>query len=141
MGGRSRNHSVSIDQIEGIGKRITIGGHNEATLASYIVGKKNEDSTNQYFVRHPDEAETYIAELDINLTTKFSDWVNTDLLEITDGDIGALISTTTPLMKSKEPLLVISNPSSQETHPVPTGSWREWTRRRNKSKPLRSLKP
>lgn len=79
--------SVSIDQIEGIGKRITIGGPNEATLASYIVGKKNEDSTNQYFVRHPDEAETYIAELDINLTTKFGDWVNTDLLEITDGDI------------------------------------------------------
>ena len=79
--------SVSIDQIEGIGKRITIGGPNEATLASYIVGKKNEDSTNQYFVRHPDEAETYIAELDINLTTKFGDWVNTDLLEITNGDI------------------------------------------------------
>ena len=78
---------MSIDQIEGIGKRITIGGPNEATLASYIVGKKNEDSTNQYFVRHPDEAETYIAELDINLTTKFGDWVNTDLLEITDGDI------------------------------------------------------
>ena len=51
------------------------------------MGKKNEDSTNQYFVRHPDEAETYIAELDINLTTKFGDWVNTDLLEITDGDI------------------------------------------------------
>ncbi len=79
--------SVSIDQIEGIGKRITIGGPNEATLASYIVGNKNEDSTNQYFVRHPDEAETYIAELDINLTTKFGDWVNTDLLEITNGDI------------------------------------------------------
>ena len=79
--------SVSIDQIEGIGKRITIGGPNEATLASFIVGKKNEDSTNQYFVRHPDEAETYIAELDINLTTKFGDWVNTDLLEITNGDI------------------------------------------------------
>ncbi|MEC8474097.1 MAG: DUF4340 domain-containing protein [Planctomycetota bacterium] len=79
--------SVSIDQIEGIGKRITIGGPNEATLASYIVGKKNEDSTNQYFVRHPNEAETYIAELDINLTTKFGDWVNTDLLEITNGDI------------------------------------------------------
>ena len=79
--------SVSVDQLQGIGKRITIGGPNDTTLASYIVGKKYENSEDQYYVRHPNEGETYIAELDINLTTKFGDWVNTDLLDITSGDV------------------------------------------------------
>ena len=82
--------SVSINQIEGIGKRITIGGPDETTLASYIIGKKYEDSDNQYYVRHPNEGETYIAELDINLTTKFGDWVNTDLLDITSENVRRL---------------------------------------------------
>ncbi|MGC6444570.1 MAG: DUF4340 domain-containing protein, partial [Rubripirellula sp.] len=79
--------SVSIDEVEGIGKRITIGGPDDTTLASYIVGKKFEDSNNEYYVRHPNEDETYIAELDINLSTKFTDWVNADLLDITSGDV------------------------------------------------------
>ncbi len=79
--------SVSIDEVEGIGKRITVGGPDDSTLASYIVGKKFDDSNNQYYVRHPDEDETYIAELDINLSTKFTDWVNTDLLDINNSDI------------------------------------------------------
>ncbi|MDA9778451.1 DUF4340 domain-containing protein [Rubripirellula sp.] len=79
--------SVSVDQIDGIGKRVTIGGPDDTTLASYIVGKKYEDSNDQYYVRHPNEDETYIAQLDINLTTKFGDWVNTDLLDITSSDV------------------------------------------------------
>ncbi len=79
--------SVGIDELEGIGKRITLGGQDGTVLASYIVGKKAEGAGNQYYVRHPGEDETYIADLDINLSTRFSDWVNTDLLDITGTDV------------------------------------------------------
>ena len=79
--------SVGIDELEGIGKRITIGDKDGEVLASYIVGKKVDDGDNQYYVRHPGEDETYIAQLNINLTTRFRDWVNTDLLDITSGDV------------------------------------------------------
>ena len=79
--------SVSIDEVEGIGKRITLGGPDNSLLASYIIGNKYEDSDNQYYVRHPEEDETYIAELNINLSTKFGDWVNTDLLDFTNDNV------------------------------------------------------
>lgn len=81
--------SVGIDELEGIGKRITLGAEDGTVLASYIVGNKVEDEGdgNRYYVRHPNEDETYIADLDINLTTRFRDWVNTDLLDIAATDV------------------------------------------------------
>jgi Domain of unknown function (DUF4340) len=78
--------TVEVDELEGIGKRLTLRGKDDAVLASYIIGKEVEGQTGQYYVRHPEEDETYIADLKINLSTKFSDWVNTDLLEISDFD-------------------------------------------------------
>jgi hypothetical protein len=79
--------SVGVDQLEGIGKRLTLRGPDDAVLASYIIGKKVEGESDQYYVRHPGEDETYIAELNISLSTKFTDWVNTDLLDIDSFDV------------------------------------------------------
>ncbi|MEE2935123.1 MAG: DUF4340 domain-containing protein [Planctomycetota bacterium] len=79
--------SVSVDEIDGIGKRLTFRGTDDKILASFIIGKKVEDQENRYYVRHPGEDETYIAELDIDLSTKFGDWVKTDLLDVQGSDI------------------------------------------------------
>ncbi|MCM2373689.1 DUF4340 domain-containing protein [Aporhodopirellula aestuarii] len=79
--------SLSVDQIEGVGKRLTFRGENDSILADYIIGHQVEDEFGQYYVRHPSEDETYIAELNIDLTTKFSDWIDTDLLDINTFDI------------------------------------------------------
>jgi hypothetical protein len=79
--------SVGVDELEGIGKRLTLQGKDDTVLASYIIGKKVDGEDNQYYVRHPGEDETYIAELDISLSTKFGDWVNTDLLDIDSFDV------------------------------------------------------
>ena len=79
--------SVNVDEIEGIGRRLTLRGNEDAVLASFIIGKKVEDEDGQYYVRHPGEDETYIAELNISLSTKFTDWVNTDLLDIDSFDV------------------------------------------------------
>ncbi|MGB0596943.1 MAG: hypothetical protein ACPGLY_09645 [Rubripirellula sp.] len=79
--------SVSVDEIDGIGKRLTFRGTDDKILASFIIGKKVEDQENRYYVRHPGEDETYIAELDIDLSTKFGDWVKTDLLDVEGSDI------------------------------------------------------
>jgi hypothetical protein len=81
--------SVSVDQIEGIGKRLTLA-NKDGVLASYIIGEKLEGKDNQYYVRHPGEDETYIADLDISLSTRFRDWINTDLLDITNFDVRRL---------------------------------------------------
>lgn len=90
--------------LEGHGSRITLykNGNVEKgiAVADLIIGKKatdfeaeedeDEDSdepvqvadiNGDYYVRHPDEDETYVATLNIKLSTKFSDWVEDDLLK------------------------------------------------------------
>jgi len=75
-------------ELEGRGKRITIfrnGGIEKGTrMADLIIGNKVPDRDGDYYVRIPDGPDqdfTYIAKLDINLSTKFSDWVEADLLK------------------------------------------------------------
>jgi hypothetical protein len=79
--------TITVSDVEGIGKRLILEGKGGDVLADFVVGNRVEDSTNQYYVRHPDEEEVYITDLDIDLTTKFADWIDTDLFDIQSVDI------------------------------------------------------
>ena len=74
---------------EGRGSRITLL-EGDDTLVDYIIGKaKDDEATGEklYYVRKPDENRVYQASLDIDLSTKFSDWIEPDLLQIGVSDI------------------------------------------------------
>ena len=75
-----KTKSVDVEEVEGIGKRLTLRGKDDSVLVDLIIGKKVEDQDGSYYVRHPDEDEVYITELDIDLSTKFTDWIDSDLL-------------------------------------------------------------
>ena len=79
--------TLGVDQVEGVGKRLTLRGDDDAVLADYIIGKKVDGEVDQFYVRHPDEDEVYVATLDIDLSTKFTDWIETDLLDINNWDV------------------------------------------------------
>ncbi|GAA5508651.1 hypothetical protein [Novipirellula caenicola] len=79
--------SLGVDQLEGIGKRLTLRGEGNEVLADYIIGDPVEGEVNQYYVRHPEEDETYVATLDIDLSTRFREWIDTDLLGVSSSDI------------------------------------------------------
>lgn len=69
------------DSLKGRGDRLTLTKGNEA-LVDLIIGNKVPDKTDQYYVRKPDDKITYITNLKIDLTTKFGDWIEPDLLMI-----------------------------------------------------------
>ena len=69
----------------GRGKRITLKAENDKVLADFIVGKKVEGREGFRFVRVPDQKRVYAVRMDINISTKFSDWIEKDLL-LTDKD-------------------------------------------------------
>ena len=77
-----RQESLSVGDVEGVGNRLILRGEDDSILADYIIGDKVEDDSGQYYVRHPDEEEVYLAKLEIELSTKFIDWIETDLLEV-----------------------------------------------------------
>lgn len=82
-----RQDALGVDEVEGVGQRLTLRGENESVLADFIVGKQVEGEFDQYYVRHPDEDEVYMTTFDVDLSTKFTDWIDTDLFDLTSSDV------------------------------------------------------
>lgn len=87
-----KQEAFEAGDVEGVGKRIILRGEDDVVLADYIIGQKAEtaggDEEDQYYVRRPNEDEVYIAQLNIDLSTKFVDWVDTELLDVEAMDLG-----------------------------------------------------
>jgi hypothetical protein len=68
--------------LKGRGKRVTIKGANDEVLADLIVGKEIEGREGYHFVRVPDQKRVYAAKIDSDISTKFEDWIEKDLLQV-----------------------------------------------------------
>ncbi|MFN0195983.1 MAG: DUF4340 domain-containing protein [Planctomycetaceae bacterium] len=73
---------VASTALKGRGQRLTIKGESDTVLADYIIGNPIEGKSDEYFVRRPDEDAVYRTKLAINLSAKFSDWIEADLLKL-----------------------------------------------------------
>lgn len=73
--------------LKGRGKRITIKDKNDQVLADLILGKKVEGRNNLLFVRLPDSKRVYLTETPIEISTRFEDWIEPDLLKVARDDI------------------------------------------------------
>lgn len=69
------------------GTRLNLADNSGNSLVDLIVGNKVPEKTNQYYVRVPEKNTTYIAQLDVDLSAKFSDWIQPDLLKIEPADV------------------------------------------------------
>lgn len=73
--------------LRGRGRRVTIKGQGGEVLAEMIVGKKVEERENLRFVRLPDQKRVYVAQMPVEPSTKFEDWIEKDLLQVEKDDI------------------------------------------------------
>lgn len=74
----------------GVGKRITFESGDGVKLVNLIIGKQvdPDKNANLRFVRIPGQDQVYTAEIDAGkFTTRFSDWIETDLLGLRSWDI------------------------------------------------------
>lgn len=69
------------------GTRLNLADSSGNSLVDLIIGNKVPDQTRQYYVRVPEKNTTYITELDVDLSAKFSDWIQPDLLKIEPADL------------------------------------------------------
>jgi len=77
--------------LKGRGKRVTLRGENDQTLADFIVGRSLEQRPGYRFVRIPDQKRVYVAKMDIDLSTRFEDWIERDLLQVSRDEIELVI--------------------------------------------------
>ena len=73
--------------LKGRGKRVTIKGKDDQVLADLIIGRKVEGKEKLYFVRAPAQKRVYVAQLDLEVSTKFEDWIERDLMELEKDEI------------------------------------------------------
>lgn len=72
----------------GAGTRVILKDGSGATLVDVIVGKQVKDQGGIRYVRDPGRDRVYATKISTtNLTTRFEDWIEDDLLEITPSDI------------------------------------------------------
>ncbi len=77
--------------LEGRGQRITIRGKGEKLLADLIIGDSVAAKPGFRFVRAPDQSRVYAAKTDLEISTKFADWIESDLLKVTRPNINKVV--------------------------------------------------
>jgi hypothetical protein len=77
----------SVSTLRGRGRRVTFKGASEQVLADLIIGDRVPNRPGYNFVRVPDQNRVYAARTDINISTRFNDWIETNLLEVERDDV------------------------------------------------------
>ena len=68
--------------IKGLGKHVTLRDKAEKPLADFIIGKEVGETTGQRYVRVPGKNRVYGVNVKVDLSTKFADWIETNLLKL-----------------------------------------------------------
>jgi hypothetical protein len=68
--------------LKGRGKRITLRDASEKVLADFVIGNEIKDRSGQRFVRVPGQKRTYGVKLKAEPSTRFADWIETNLLKL-----------------------------------------------------------
>lgn len=77
-------------KLKGRGKRVVLKDKTGGLLVDVIIGKSVPESDGLSFVRDADQAEVYTAKVDGDISTKFIDWVETDLMKLKAEDIRSI---------------------------------------------------
>jgi hypothetical protein len=73
------------------GTRVTLRDSGGNALVDLIIGKTIEGQNQRYYVRQPEKNNVYIAEIAADLSAKFSDWIEPDLLKLNQADISRIV--------------------------------------------------
>lgn len=68
--------------LKGRGKRITLRDSSEKVLADFIIGEEIKDRSGQHYVRVPGQKRIYGVNVDAEPSTRFADWIETNLLKL-----------------------------------------------------------
>ncbi len=115
----------------GVGVRVTLNDASGRPLADVIIGKAlKTESTSPFeqpsgkrYVREPGKNRVYVTSLNTGFSTRFVDWVETDLLKTTADQIGSVIIDRYQIDAErgvmKEPLTIALNKFTPSAPPTP----------------------
>ncbi|ADG68030.1 hypothetical protein Plim_2204 [Planctopirus limnophila DSM 3776] len=115
--------SEDTTQLTGRGQRITLKDENGKVLASYVIGKAVPGHNGQFYIRPLDsnDKNVYAAKLNINLSTRFADWIEPDLLKLEANNIKTIIIDKYTVDENRGRLM--GRETNQLTREKPTDPW------------------
>ena len=81
---------LKATSLTGIGKHVTLK-EGEKVLADFVIGKEVKDHPEQRYVRVPGQKRTYGVNVKVDLSTRFADWIETNLLKLTASAVRKVI--------------------------------------------------
>ena len=73
--------------LAGRGKRVTLRDENGDALVDFVVGRKTPGKPGYRYMRVPSQKRIYAVKTDADISAKFEDWIETDLLKLSAADI------------------------------------------------------
>ena len=73
--------------LAGRGKRVTLRDENGDALVDFVVGRKVPGKPGYRYMRVPSQKRIYAVKTDADISAKFEDWIETDLLKLSAADI------------------------------------------------------
>ena len=110
-------------KLKGRGQRITLN-KGDGVLVDLIIGKQLKDRPGFFYIRKPDEDATYVAKLTIDLSTKFADWVETDLLKIDKTDLTEIVVDNYKIESADGRLAIVPGEKSTLMHEKSADPWK-----------------
>jgi hypothetical protein len=77
--------------LTGRGKRVTLKGDGDVILADFVVGKAAEGKAGYCYMRVPNQRRIYLVKSEAEVSAKFQDWIETDLLKVVAAEIRRII--------------------------------------------------
>jgi hypothetical protein len=107
--------------LEGRGKRVTLKDEKGAALADLIIGKEVTGHPTQRYVRLPGKNRTYGVNVNVDLSTRFADWIETNLLKVDTSRIREIVFDSTKV--DPERGAVVPGEISVVKRPDSAGTW------------------
>ncbi len=98
---------VKATALQGRGKRVTLRDASEKVLADFIIGNEikgteRKEGEKPHYVRVPGQKRTYGVTVKADLSTKFADWIETNLLKLETGRIRRIVFDNYRLMEDRD---------------------------------------
>jgi FKBP-type peptidyl-prolyl cis-trans isomerase len=105
----------------GFGKRITLTDNTGATALDVIVGNRAESGSGVFYVREAGKSEVWTAKVDGDISTRFTDYVETDPFKIVRDDVRGVAVVDYQVDPDRG--VITPGPVTKSTRPAQDKDW------------------
>ncbi len=98
---------AKIMNMQGRGKRVIFRDSSDNVLVDFIIGKEikgadRKEGASLYYVRVPTQKRTYGVNVKADLSTRFADWIETNLLKLDTGKVRRIVFDHYKLQEARD---------------------------------------